>query len=219
MNIARRLARSSKRLPLMRSALLDIPSSKSSAMPKLAVITGGNKGIGFEIAKAVAAAGVKCIIAARTAETAENAVHEIRAAGGQAEFRRLDLALQDSINSFVDELQQDYEVIDILVNNAGIAFNKDDPTPFPVQVEKTLQTNFWGTVHLTHALLPMVRRAPGGARIVFVASGVGRLDILKDENKKRFISKRDLTKQELFDFMNEVRYLCVRVVSAIVTTG
>src|SRR5690606_11103389 len=150
-----------------------------------------NKGIGFEVSKAIAAAGVKCIIAARTAETAENAVHEIRAAGGQAEFRRLDLALQDSIDSFVGELHEDYEVVDILVNNAGIAFNKDDPTPFPVQVEKTLQTNFWGTVHLTHALLPMMRQATGGGRIVFVASGAGHLDILRDEDKKRFISKRD----------------------------
>lgn len=174
-------------------------------MTKLAVITGGNKGIGFEIATSIASSGdVKVIIAARTEETAANAVNDIQAAGGQAEFRRLDLSLQDSINAFVDDLRQEHNFLDILVNNAGIAFKVDDPTPFPEQVQKSMQTNFWGTVHLTHALLPMMRQAPNGARIVFVASGAGHLDILKDESKRNFISKKGLTKEELFNFVNQV---------------
>lgn len=176
----------------------------SATQTKIAVVTGANKGIGYEIAKNIATtADFKCILAARSAEKGEAAAKELRDLGADVEFRQLDLADEDSINAFVHELREDYGRVDVLVNNAGMAFKQSDPTPFKEQTAPTIETNFWGTVHLTHALLPLMRGLSDGARIVFVASGAGHLDILKDESKRQFISKPELTRDELFNFVNE----------------
>jgi NAD(P)-dependent dehydrogenase (short-subunit alcohol dehydrogenase family) len=171
---------------------------------KLAIVTGANKGIGLEIARALSKHdGFKCILAARSEERGSRAAQELSADGANVEFRQLDLDNDDSIDQFIEGISTDYGKVDVLVNNAAIAFKAADPTPFHEQTAPTFHTNFWQTTKFTDRMLPLL--VPG-SRIVFLASSAGRLDILNQSpEKKAFISRPDLTLEQLFDFINEVR--------------
>lgn len=82
-------------------------------------------------------------------------------------------------------MAREHERIDVLVNNAAIAFKGADPTPFAQQTRPTLATNFEGTVGVTEALLPLLRKAPS-ARIVNIASMAGVLRQLAPERQRQF---------------------------------
>lgn len=175
----------------------------------IAVVTGANKGIGLEIARSLGKLeGVKCILGARSVERGTHAAQQLSADGANVEFRHLDIDDDASIHTFVDAIRSDYGRVDILVNNAAIAFKGSDPTPFQEQTGPTFHTNFWQTIRLTDAVLPMM---PAGSRIVFVASTAGRLGNLNtDQTKKAFISRPELTREELFGFVNQVKRTALR---------
>lgn len=170
---------------------------------KLAVVTGANKGIGLEIARVLGKhEGFKCIVAARSEERGTRAANDLAADGANVEFRQLDLDSDESIDRFVDAIRTDYGKVDVLVNNAAIAFKVNDPTPFQEQTAPTFHTNFWQTIKFTDRMLPLL---PSGSRVVVVASSSGRLNILdRSPEKKAFVSRPDLTREQLFDFINEV---------------
>jgi carbonyl reductase 1 len=97
----------------------------------------------------------------------------------------LDIADSASIEQFTQQLYSDYPSIDILVNNAAIAYKAADPTPFAKQARPTITTNYFGTVQLTDALLPLLEKSEQSyPRIVNVASEVGHLKILKSQALK-----------------------------------
>ena len=148
------------------------------ANEKIALVTGGNKGIGFEIARGLLAAGCRVYIGARDAAKGQQAAAEL-AAEGDARFLELDLANPATLAAAAAHLQRAEGRLDILVNNAGINVPGDgSPTQADVRsVEQALHTNFLGTLAATQALLPLVRQAPAG-RIVNVSSPLGSLTIV-----------------------------------------
>jgi len=159
------------------------------------VVTGANKGIGWHIAdQLVKAGGFKVVVACRDPTLGEKAAQELG-----AQFERLDLASDESIDDFAKRVASKHGRLDILVNNAGLAFKAADPTPFEQQTGPTLKVNFWGTTRLTDALLPLLRASAAqgqGPRLVNVASMAGRLGQVSPELQQRF-SSRDLTREVL----------------------
>jgi NAD(P)-dependent dehydrogenase (short-subunit alcohol dehydrogenase family) len=145
---------------------------------KIALVTGGNKGIGFEIVRGLMQAGCRVYLGAREAAKGQQAVAEL-AAEGDVRFLEVDLASQATLDAAVAHLQREEGQLDILVNNAGINVPGDgSPVNADMRsVEQALQTNFLGTLAVTQAFLPLVKQAEAG-RIVNVSSPLGSLTIV-----------------------------------------
>jgi len=173
----------------------------SVAAGKLAIVTGANKGIGYEIAKGLAANGCTTILACRNAQLGEAAAREMQSEGLDVSFRLLDVGDRASIAAFAECVKNDLGgKIDVLVNNAAIAFKGSDPTPFARQAAPTLAVNFFGTVALTNALLPFLQMSPA-PRVVNVASESGHLSILKSKEKVKIFTAPDLSEERLVELM------------------
>jgi NAD(P)-dependent dehydrogenase (short-subunit alcohol dehydrogenase family) len=137
-----------------------------------ALVTGANKGIGFEIAKALRTQGVDVIIGARDRGRGLEAA---RALG--TDFVQLDVTDDESVMRAANEVEKDGPSLDILVNNAAVLLELDyrDPTSVPIElVTRTFDTNVFGAIRVTNAFLPLLRRAPA-ARIVNVTSRLASL--------------------------------------------
>jgi len=148
------------------------------ANQKIALVTGGNKGIGFEIVRGLLQAGCRVYLGAREATKGQQAVAEL-ATEGDVRFLEVDLASQATLAAAVAHLQREEGQLDILVNNAGINV-PGDGSPINADmrsVEQALQTNFLGTLAVTQAFLPLVKQAAAG-RIVNVSSPLGSLTIV-----------------------------------------
>jgi NAD(P)-dependent dehydrogenase (short-subunit alcohol dehydrogenase family) len=163
-------------------AARDLPMTASS--DKIALITGGNRGLGFETARELGAAGITVVIAARTLKAAETAAASLQAMGFKADAIQLDIAKADDRQHAHDVIKQRYGRLDILINNAGVfldgenasatAGKKTASTTSEDILRGTFETNFFDTVFLTQALLPLVKAAPAG-RIVNLSSILGSL--------------------------------------------
>ena len=126
----------------------------ADAQKRVALITGANKGIGFEVARQVGKAGVTVLIGARNAEMGEAAAKKLKAEGVDARFIALEVTKQDSIAKAAKEIEKDFGHLDVLVNNAGIALLGRDGAPSVAQldaVRETLETNFIGALAVAQA--------------------------------------------------------------------
>lgn len=148
---------------------------------KIALVTGANKGIGFEIATKLGREGIKIYVGARSAERGEAAVQKLRDEGITASFIAVDLHNYDSIYQAAELIKQAEGHLDILVNNAGIIDAKDGaPSTTDIEtVKRTFDTNFYGTLVVTQAMLPLLKAAPA-ARVVYISSGLGSLALNED---------------------------------------
>ena len=148
------------------------------ANKKIALVTGGNKGIGFEIVRGLLQAGCRVYLGAREAAKGQQAVAEL-AAEGDVHFLEVDLANQATLDAAAAHLQCQEGRLDILVNNAGInvAGDGSPSTSAMRSVEQALQTNFLGTLAVTQTFLPLVKQAAAG-RIVNVSSPLGSLTLV-----------------------------------------
>ena len=135
------------------------------------VVTGGNRGIGREICRQLAARGAQVILTARDAHAGADAAEALG-----VRFHSLDVTDDANAATLVATLAQEFGRCDILVNNAGIIAEHDDSilTISPAAVEATLATNTVGPLRLAQALLPLLRKS-ARARIVNVSSGAGEL--------------------------------------------
>jgi len=151
------------------------------ANKKIALVSGGNKGIGFEIVRGLLQAGCRVYLGAREATKGQQAVAEL-ATEGDVLFLEVDLANQTTLDAAAAHLQREEGRLDILVNNAGInAAGDGSPSKADVHsVAQALQTNFLGTLAVTQTFLPLVKQAATG-RIVNVSSPLGSL-ILSGQN-------------------------------------
>jgi NAD(P)-dependent dehydrogenase (short-subunit alcohol dehydrogenase family) len=146
-----------------------------TASNRIALVTGANKGIGLEIARQLAQAGVSVIIGARDAERAEAAVTNLSSQGLDVTSVQLDLLDEASIAAAAT-ISNEHGHLDILVNNAGIV-DWDDGVPSRASlqaVRRVVETNFFGTLAVTQAMLPLLRKSPA-ARIVNLSSALGSL--------------------------------------------
>jgi NAD(P)-dependent dehydrogenase (short-subunit alcohol dehydrogenase family) len=150
------------------------------ALTRVALISGGNRGIGLEIARQMARRGIIAVIGARDVAKGESAAATILQEGYKAEVVRLDVTDGESIAKAVDDVVARHGRIDILVNNAAILI--DGPGGFKSSLfdmkaqtaRQTFETNVLGPLHLTQAVVPIMQRQ-GYGRIVNVSSGAGQL--------------------------------------------
>ncbi|PRY61969.1 SDR family oxidoreductase [Glycomyces artemisiae] len=148
---------------------------------KTALVTGANKGIGYEIAKGLGAKGVKVLVGARSEERGQEAVERLREAGVEADFLQLDVTDEDSIAAAVKQVDK----LDILVNNAAVAladggWNTSELTV--ATTRKVFETNVIGVVAVTNAFLPLLRES-ASPRIVNVSSEVGSLTFMTGDHE------------------------------------
>jgi NAD(P)-dependent dehydrogenase (short-subunit alcohol dehydrogenase family) len=150
----------------------------SDAAPKIALVTGANKGIGLEIARALSRAGATVLIGARNAEAGEAAAAKLRGEGLDARFQAIDVTNAASINSAADRIARDWGRLDILVNNAAVSLDRDT-VPSTANLDlfrQAYETNVFGLIAVTQAMTPLLRAAPAG-RIVNMSSGLGSLKL------------------------------------------
>ncbi|WP_406474277.1 SDR family oxidoreductase [Streptomyces platensis] len=142
----------------------------------IALVTGANKGIGFEIAAGLGALGWRVGVGARDEERRETAVAKLRAAGVDAFGVPLDVTDDASVADAARLIEDGAGRLDVLVNNAGITGEGPQmPTTVDVAtVRAAVETNVIGVIRVTNAMLPMLRRSPS-PRIVNMSSGVGSL--------------------------------------------
>ena len=143
---------------------------------RIALVTGANKGIGLEIARQLAQAGVFVIIGARDPARAEAAVESLSLRGLEAQSVALDLNDHASIAAAAETIRAEHGRLDILVNNAGVVDVEDGPptAASPEAARRIMDTNFVGTLAVTQAMLPLLRQSRAG-RIVNLSSSLGSL--------------------------------------------
>ena len=146
----------------------------------IALITGANKGIGFETARQLARGGVYVLIGARDQARGEDAVAALAGEGLQARRLTLDVTRQDSIAAAVAEVGRDYGRLDILVNNAGVGLVPAMPSQLDIGLlREVLETNLFGAYAVLQAFTPLLKAAPT-ARVVNVSSTLGSVFHLSD---------------------------------------
>jgi len=149
----------------------------------IALITGANKGLGYETARSLAARGVTVLIGARDPERGRAAAQKLAAEGADARFVQVDVTDAASITAAAEHIDAAFGRLDILVNNAGISGGFDVsllPSTTSVDTMRTVyETNVFGPVAVTNAMLPLLRRAEA-ARIVNVSSEVGSVALMND---------------------------------------
>ncbi|XP_066563103.1 carbonyl reductase [NADPH] 1 [Amia ocellicauda] len=168
--------------------------------PRVALVTGSNKGIGLAVVRALCQQFAGDVyLTARDVGRGTDAVRSLKSEGLNPLFHQLDITNPDSRRSVRDFLQEKYGGLDVLINNAAIAFKVVDPTPFAVQAEVTLNTNFFATRDLCNELLPIIK--PRG-RVVNVSSVAGSMALKQcsQELQARFRSK-DISEEELDSLM------------------
>jgi NAD(P)-dependent dehydrogenase (short-subunit alcohol dehydrogenase family) len=141
---------------------------------KVALITGANRGIGYETAKRLGELGITVILGVRDLSKGQAAVSQLQALGIQSEAIVYDANSPESARLVYEYLDQKFGMLDILVNNAGICieplFGSNNSSSVSSQVlRETFQTNLFSVVALTQALLPLIKKASAG-RIVNLSS-------------------------------------------------
>lgn len=154
----------------------------------IALVTGANKGIGRATAIQLARdPGYTVIIGSRNLDAGEAVASELRSQGHQATGVQLDLTSDESIAAAVKTIDQKYGRLDVLINNAGVLLDQVSETPTAVLTrvapklptrelfDRTFATNITGTAVLTEALLPLLRKANGAPRVMFISTSMSSL--------------------------------------------
>ncbi|CAK9328093.1 unnamed protein product [Citrullus colocynthis] len=190
------------------------------------VVTGANKGIGFETAKQLASRGIQVILTARSEQRGLEAVSKLHEIGlSNVVFHQLDVLDPDSIHSLAKFIADKFGRLDILVNNAGasgVVVDEEglralniDPSSWLSgkatnlvqgviktnceKAEECLNTNYYGLKNVTEALLPLLQKSLGGARIVNVSSLRSELKRIPGEHIRRELEDIENLSEEKID--------------------
>ncbi|MFF4780006.1 SDR family oxidoreductase [Streptomyces griseorubiginosus] len=144
----------------------------------IALVTGANKGIGYEIAAGLTALGWSVGVGARDEPRGTDAVAKLRAAGADAFVVPLDVTDDESVTAAARLVEERAGRLDVLVNNAGIAGGwPEEPSTIDLEtVRRLVETNVMGVIRVTNAMLPLLRRS-AHPRIVNQSSHVGSLTL------------------------------------------
>lgn len=140
----------------------------------LAVVTGANRGLGFEVARQLAEQDIHIVLTSRDLRKGEQALNHLLDRGLPVSFYPLDVTQMDQVIDLQTHLETAYGRLDILINNAAIYLDERDRLmDIPVHVmEKTLQTNFMGAYYMSRTLIPLMQQRNYG-RVVNVSSNFG----------------------------------------------
>ena len=146
------------------------------AEQRIALVTGGNRGLGLELCRQLAQQRTRVILGSRDLAKGIAAAAELRANDLPVEPRQLDLASVQSIRECMNWIRRDIGRFDILINNAGIMLEDDDADPLEEMeiVRETMQTNVYGPLLLSRLAIPIMKTRRYG-RIVNLSSGMGSL--------------------------------------------
>ncbi|HEY2857773.1 MAG TPA: SDR family oxidoreductase [Terracidiphilus sp.] len=185
---------------------------------KIAFITGGNRGIGFQTALDLGTqGGIKVVIGSRDLTQGQQALERLRVAGADAEVIEFDVINPAHHQSAFDYFNSNHGRLDILVNNAGVAVGGGFPPVGPDHtasdapadvLHRVFETNFFAQVAVTKALLPLLRKSPAG-RIVNLSSILGSLALHADPNSPIYHAKSfayDASKSALNAFTIHLAY-------------
>ncbi len=143
---------------------------------KVAVVTGANRGIGFEVARQLARNGILVIVTSRDEEKGRAAVDRLKEEGLVVYYHQLDVSSDESVETFAQHMQEGIGKVDILINNAGIFPEQGGPLSlFDVDLDiirKAFETNTLGALRLIRAIVPFMS---ADGKIVNVSSGMGQL--------------------------------------------
>lgn len=158
---------------------------------KRALVTGGNKGIGFAICQGLLAQGFEVILAARSLDKAKGAIAKLQSSNVRP--IELDVSDDDSINLAAKNLSQEIDLLDVLINNAGI-YPDEGVNILTISRElltRTMNVNAFGAIRVTQAFLPLLLNS-SNARIVNTSSGYGELAGLSADVPSYCLSKLTL---------------------------
>ncbi|KAG5008321.1 hypothetical protein JHK85_026863 [Glycine max] len=188
----------------------------AEAKLRYAVVTGANKGIGFETVKELASNGVKVVLTARDEKKGHEAFERLKECGFSdlVIFHQLDVTESASISSLVEFVKTNFGKLDILVNNAGISganldevegstFKWEELTQTNEMTEKCLTTNYYGAKKTTEAFLTLLQLS-NSPRIVNVSSQAGLLKNISNEWAKGVLDDADnLTEERIDEVLKE----------------
>ncbi|KAE9460111.1 hypothetical protein C3L33_08007, partial [Rhododendron williamsianum] len=192
--------------------------TSTAATNRYAVVTGANKGIGFEICRQLASNGITVVLTARDEKRGTEALEKLKGSGltDLVVFHHLDVANPSSVASLADFVKTQFGKLDILVNNAGIsgfvmnwdAFKASGAataaaTPTYEWAPECLETNYYGAKRMIEAFLPLLRLSDS-PRIVNVSSSLGKLQFIPSERVKGVLNDAEtLTEETIHELLNE----------------
>ncbi|TLX85251.1 MAG: SDR family oxidoreductase [Thaumarchaeota archaeon] len=172
---------------------------------RVAIVTGGNRGIGYEICKDLSRVGCNVVLTSRNEQEGRRAAAKLHHHHDNVVFRRLDVTDSKDISSFRDWILKIYGRVDILINNAGVYLD-EGVSVFDVDeniMHDTLAVNFYGAFHMCRTFVPIMRQN-GYGRIVNVSSGYGAMSEMGGYVAAYRISKASLNALTLI-MANELR--------------
>ncbi|MFJ2559673.1 MULTISPECIES: SDR family oxidoreductase [unclassified Streptomyces] len=180
----------------------------------IALVTGANKGIGYEIAKGLGALGWSVGVGARDDQRRTAAVERLRADGVDASGVPLDLTDDASVTAAAHLIEEQAGRLDVLVNNAGITGGMpQEPTQVdPATIRTVVETNVIGVIRVTNAMLPLLRRS-ASPRIVNMSSSVGSLTRQSGTDAERTVGPVSAAYSPSKTFLNAVTLQYVRELS------
>ena len=148
---------------------------------RVALVTGGNRGIGYAISRSLAQQGITVILGVRNPNKGAKACSRLQGEDLDVNFELLDVSDEDSLKTAVNHIQAQYERLDILVNNAGILIDSAENVLDVSRstIEKTLQSNVLGPLMLSQNCIALMK-AGGYGRIVNISSTLGSLSEMVD---------------------------------------
>ncbi|MET3601728.1 SDR family oxidoreductase [Martelella mangrovi] len=148
----------------------------NSSSKRIALVTGANKGIGYETARQLGHEGCVVLLGSRDPARGEDAAARMSSEDIDARAVTLDVTDRATLETAARYIQETFGRLDILVNNAGIGAASDGPVSSAdlMEVRRVFEANFFGALEVTQSMLSLLKNAPS-ARIVNVSSGLGSL--------------------------------------------
>ncbi len=172
---------------------------------QIALVTGANKGLGFETSRQLAQKGIKVLMSARNESKGKTAAKRLQNEGLDVKFILLDVTNSEHIKRVKKYIEKHFGKLDILVNNAGMVSPEEPLVSNSVEIisskalRQTFDVNFFGAVELTHALLSLIKKSNAG-RIVNVSSILGSLAYQSEESNDYKPFAYDASKTALNQF-------------------
>jgi len=161
---------------------------------RLALVTGANRGIGYEICRQLARKGLRVLLTSRDPEKGREARKKLAKEGLDVLHHQLDITDRASVAAIARHIESEYGRMDVLVNNSGILIDSRSTSVLREKEETfraTLETNFYGALRMCQAVVPLMQKNHYG-RVVNMSSGLGQLDDMGDGTPAYRVSKTAL---------------------------